>query len=73
MAALTYAEKHAVADELVGTASSGQAIADRYGVSILEVEAAAEECEVKMCANCGWWCETSELNEDDNCEDCRGE
>lgn len=67
---LTHADKHKIADELMGTCSTGQSLAEQYEVAVEEIEAAARECEVAKCDQCDWWCETGELNEDDICENC---
>ena len=70
---LTLEQKHKIADDLNGSAQTAADLAEHYGVEPDEIEAAAAECEVELCDQCGWWCETSELNEEQHCEDCQSD
>lgn len=64
-----------LADELEGSCSN---IDDRlvdYGYSCLE-EVPIDllrllDDQVMICDECGWWCATHELNDDQICTDCR--
>jgi hypothetical protein len=67
---LTHSDKHRIADKLLGTCSSGYALADEHRVDVAEIEPAARECGVARCSACDFWCPTTELDKDDRCEDC---
>lgn len=64
-----------LADNLLGTCSS---IDDHLPNGLTFDDLDVEDCEllddkVVQCADCGWWCEMSEINEDGQCGDCEGE
>jgi hypothetical protein len=69
---LSQENKNRIADDLLGTCSSGDSLAEEFGVDVLEIQVAAEECEVIRCEGCSWWCELHEMNENNECEDCVG-
>ena len=65
-----------VADFLIGTCKAvDDALCDQFGEGVTltdinfmllqELDSITTECD-----SCGWWCEPSELNEDQICNDC---
>lgn len=71
---LSQNDKQKIADELLGTSGTLlHRLAEDYKVDICDIEEAAAECEVEKCNGCDWFVETSELDENGNCEDCRDE
>ncbi len=55
-----------IADDLLGTS---EALPDE----VLEDQDLAEFLDdlIMLCDTCGWWVETSEMDDDQNCEDCQ--
>ena len=68
-----------LAEELRGTVGTVDTAAEHL-FDLSEDELTLEDCralddQVFLCTTCGWWCETSELCEDDDtgenvCQDC---
>lgn len=75
---LTDEQAEKVADYAKGTCQSEAEIMEAFdffkGVDDNEALDALNEAladkEVARCDTCSWWVESSELNEDSNCEDC---
>lgn len=64
------------ADSLQGTAKPVSEAAEQFGVLEDDLsEHIATEGEIELCQTCGWWCEISDLDEDENgeniCIDCQ--
>jgi len=68
-----------LAEKLCGTCnrSLDDAVQEVFGdesidaVTDIDIELLRELDDITMeCQGCNWWCETSELNEDELCEDC---
>ena len=66
-----------IAEQLQGTASSLSSVLEQYGME--EAEDDTDFCheldqEVFCCNDCGWWCEPSEMTNDEDqdwkCTDC---
>lgn len=63
-----------VADELQGSMGTlDSALEEEFGEDpdvdirlLQELDSITMECE-----NCGWWCETGEIDENNVCDDCR--
>jgi hypothetical protein len=74
MTKLTIKEKQEIANQLLGSCSTGQYLVELYELDIFDgltqVCQAAEENGVRLCEDCGWWCDEYDL-EDEVCEQCR--
>lgn len=71
---LTAALSAEIAEHLRGTCKSAGDAAEEFGVTEDQVDAACEQHEVVLCETCDWWCEQSEMSEEDNkCCECAGE
>lgn len=63
----------AIAHAVQGTCDSLAAIAEKYDVAEDIIDENLDEAGVTSCAGCGWWYETSELDEESYCyADCGG-
>lgn len=66
-----YAE---IVDYLVGTCKTETEAANVFSVTVDTVMRACSEEGIEMCAECGWWCDSSEIEENEYgemvCMDC---
>lgn len=63
-----------IADELGGTCRSLDTALEERGFDIGNVPSVlleALDAEVMLCETCGWWCDSDEIDDDGNCNDCR--
>lgn len=64
-----------VAERLLGTCNSlDSALEEELGADFADVPIEMLEIlddQVLQCEQCGWWCESSEIDDDQACEDCR--
>jgi len=70
---------HRVADDLLGTCRGlDDALQAEFGDDVtleevpLDMLQLLDDC-VMRCDGCGWWVETSEISDDNLCEQCAGE
>jgi hypothetical protein len=62
-----------IAEELRGTCGTLDAALEERGFELdsLPPEMLRELDEaVMLCETCGWWCDSHELNDDNNCNEC---
>lgn len=76
MVTLTEDQKQKIADRLSGTSGSyDEKVLEEYGIEeIGDLEEIMGDMGYERCEGCGWWCENSELSEDEEeglCDDCR--
>lgn len=67
----------AIGEYLLGSAHSVGDACNAFGCNEDEVAAAALECDVELCDECGWWHEMGEMVDSPSqglvCEDCAPE
>lgn len=62
-----------VAEELRGTCSDLDSVLEGRGIDIDSVPSdmlSVLDDQVLLCDVCGWWCESSEVNDDSVCNEC---
>lgn len=63
-----------IIEDLKGTCDSLDGVCGNYDIDSMDLsidELEQLDQEIFNCETCGWWCETSEMSEDENvCEDC---
>ncbi len=65
-------KKAEIASHLEGTSGSYDgAVMNEHGIDVSELEEIMSEHGIERCETCGWWCETSEFDENQNCADCQ--
>lgn len=57
-------------EHATGTAQTIVEIAQAFEIDENLCGELISETEIEICDMCGWWCESSEMNEDSYCEDC---
>jgi hypothetical protein len=73
MAEITVEIMREIAEELQGTCGTLDAALEVHGIDIdsVPVKLLQEIDEITIeCPDCGWWCESSEMNEEGVCKDC---
>jgi hypothetical protein len=71
------AQKEEIVSKLAGTSGlSDSSVCDEYSISLEDLEELMLDARYERCSECDWWCEISELVDDDSepcpCESCRG-
>lgn len=56
---------------LLGSCKSEFDAAEAFGVDAESILSITSQLDIERCETCSWWCETGELDEENNCEDCR--
>lgn len=65
--------KEQLRDTLLGTCLSVEEAATQLGLDLSSQEALdlVADTDIEICDQCGWWCEQSELDENQRCDDCQ--
>lgn len=69
---LTEARIDAIEGELLGTCVDLEHALEEGESEDRARDILAMRSNIELCQQCGWWCETSELDDDSVCEDCQG-
>lgn len=74
---LTREQEQEIAHALLGTCETGVFQAEEYEVELQDIEEACLNQNVERCPVCDWWCESSELIDEEGnvvgCDQCRPE
>ncbi|RUQ67298.1 hypothetical protein ELZ19_06895 [Brucella abortus] len=62
-----------LAQQLLGTCRTVSEIDETADDELMHREGLAEALDERVlcCHTCGWWCESHEIDDDGNCEDCQ--